>query len=99
MVCIVASLPFIRGDRCYVKTDPRINTIGDITLREVLQRFLEIKPIRKDTQRNYHYSVNRHFNDWLDMPISSITKDMVGIASILDKTSFLITNSDTGTLQ
>lgn len=59
------------------RTGNRINTLGDITLREVLQKFLEIKPIREDTQRNYFYSINRHFNDWLDMPITSITKDMV----------------------
>lgn len=59
------------------KSGKRINTLNDITLREVLQKFLEIKPIRKDTQRNYHFAINRHFNDWLDMPITSITKDMV----------------------
>jgi integrase len=59
------------------KTGKRINTFNDITLREVLQRFLEIKPIRTDTQRNYHFAINRHFNDWLDMPITSITKGMV----------------------
>jgi integrase len=59
------------------KTGKRINRLNDITLREVLQKFLEIKPIRKDTQRNYHFAINRHFNDWLDMPITSITKDMV----------------------
>jgi hypothetical protein len=59
------------------KTGKRINTLHDVTLREVLQKFLDIKPIRRDTQRNYHYAINRHFNDWLDMPITSITKDMV----------------------
>jgi len=59
------------------KTGKRINTLNDITLREVLQKFLEIKPIRKGTRRNYHFAINRHFNDWLDQPITSITKDMV----------------------
>ena len=59
------------------KTGRRINTLKDITLREVLQKFLEVRPIRKDTQRHYHYTINRHFNDWLDLPITSITKDMV----------------------
>jgi integrase len=58
------------------KSGKRINTSIDITLREVLQKFLEIKPIRIDTQRNYVFAINRHFNDWLDMPINSITKDM-----------------------
>lgn len=59
------------------KTGKRINTLHDITLREVLQKFLEVKTIRESTQRNYHFAINRHFNDWLDMPITSITKDMV----------------------
>lgn len=59
------------------KTGKRIHTLSDITLREVLEKFLEIKAIRVDTQRGYYYAVNRHFNDWLDMPITSITKDMV----------------------
>jgi integrase len=59
------------------KTGRRINTLKDITLREVLQKFLEVRPIRKDTQLHYHYTINRHFNDWLDLPITSITKDMV----------------------
>lgn len=59
------------------KTGKRINTLKDITLREVLQKFLDIRPIREQTQRNYYFAINRHFNDWLDMPITSITKDMV----------------------
>jgi hypothetical protein len=59
------------------KTGKRINTLHDITLREVQQKFLETKPLRKATQRNYHFAINRHFNDWLDLPIASITKDMV----------------------
>lgn len=59
------------------KTGKRINTLKDITLREVLQKFLDIRPIREHTQRNYYFAINRHFNDWLDKPITSITKDMV----------------------
>ncbi|MBL0186831.1 MAG: integrase family protein [Candidatus Obscuribacter sp.] len=59
------------------KTGKRINARRDITLREVLHKFLEIKPLRQDTQRNYHFAINRHFIDWLEMPITAITKDMV----------------------
>jgi hypothetical protein len=59
------------------KTGKRISTLHDITLREVLQKFLEVKSIREATQRNYHFAINRHFNDWLDLPITAITKDMV----------------------
>ncbi len=59
------------------KTGQRINVLQDITLREVFQKFIEIKPIRRATQRNYQSTINRHFHDWLDLPITSITKDMV----------------------
>lgn len=58
-------------------TGKRINSSSDITLREVHEHFLETRHVRETTKRNYHYAINRHFNDWLDMPISSITKDMV----------------------
>lgn len=45
------------------KTGKRINTLHDITLREVLQKFLDTKPLREATKRNYHYAINRHLND------------------------------------
>jgi hypothetical protein len=35
-----------------------------------------VRPIRADTQRNYHFAINRHFNDWLDKPIALITEDL-----------------------
>ena len=35
------------------ETGKRINVLADVTLQEVLQKFLEVKNIRKDTQRNY----------------------------------------------
>ena len=85
--CSELSLESARSQACIMlgdiakgndpKSGKRINTLNDITLREVFQKFLEIKPIRKDTKRNYHFAINRHFNDWLDLPITSITKDMV----------------------
>jgi integrase len=62
---------------CDPKTGKRINTLQDITLREVFEKFLEVRPIRIDTQRNYYFAINKHFNDWLDLPITAITKDMV----------------------
>lgn len=58
-------------------TGKRINDKNDVTLAEVLDRFLDKKPLRPDTKRNYFYAVNRHSKDWLDLPITSITKDMV----------------------
>jgi integrase len=59
------------------KTGKRINVLSDVTLQEVLQKFLEVKNNRNDTQRNYRYLICGHLEDWLDMPITSITKDMV----------------------
>jgi len=59
------------------RTGKRINTLIDITLREVLHKFLETKPIREATKLNYISAINCHFRDWLDKPITSITKDMV----------------------
>ena len=61
---------------CDPRSGKRINTDKDITLQEVLQKFLDVRILRTDTQRNYHFAINRHFN-WLDMPVISITKDMV----------------------
>lgn len=65
------------------KTGKRINVLGDITLLEVLNKFLDTKPIREATKRNYHYAVKVHFHDWLDKPITSITKDMVEELDVL----------------
>jgi len=59
------------------RTGKRINTLNDITLREAVQKYLEVKPLRPATQKNYRSSIYLHFNDWLDKPIISITKDMV----------------------
>ena len=59
------------------RSGKRINTLNDITLREVLQKFLEVKPIRNRHAAKLSLCDQSAFNDWLDMPITSITKDMV----------------------
>lgn len=59
------------------KTGKQINPHSGITLREVLEKFLAVKPIRKCTQKNYILKINAYFKDWLDLPLTSITKDMV----------------------
>jgi len=59
------------------KTGKQIHKFDAVTLRGVLNKFLEVKPLRRDTKRNYIFSLNKHFHDWLDIPITSITKDMV----------------------
>ncbi len=59
------------------KTGKRINTRKDVTLREVTHKYLEVRSLRPATQKNYRSSIYTHLNDWLDLPINSITKDMV----------------------
>ncbi len=50
---------------------------GGCYLEEALQKFLEVKNIREDTQKNYRYLITGHLEDWLAIAITSITKDMV----------------------
>ena len=72
--CIVLGELAKRNDP---KTGKRVNPRHDVTLREVLEKFLAVRQIRKATQLNYHYNVRLYFKDWMDLPITSITKDMV----------------------
>lgn len=58
-------------------TGKRIQTKNDITLREVLEVFLVTKRLRKATRLSYVSLLNCHLEDWLDKPITAITKDMV----------------------
>ncbi len=59
------------------RTGKRINTRKDVTLREVTQKYLEVRNLRPATQKNYRSSIYVHLHDWLDLPVNSITKDMV----------------------
>jgi integrase len=59
------------------KTGKRINPNNSITLSQALEKFLAVRKICGTTQNNYITAINRHFRDWLDQPITSITKDMV----------------------
>ena len=59
------------------KTGKRINALHNITLREVTEKYLEVRKLRAATQKNYRSSIYLHLKDWLDLPMNSITKDMV----------------------
>jgi len=50
---------------------------GGVTLRGVLHKYLEVKRLRPETQKMYKHSINSYLREWLDYPITSITKDMV----------------------
>ena len=57
--------------------DPRRPKVCSVTLREVLDRYLGSRKLRPNTVRNYTHMLRRCLRDWLDMPISKITKGMV----------------------
>ncbi|HEY9684997.1 MAG TPA: site-specific integrase [Oculatellaceae cyanobacterium] len=48
-----------------------------VTLKEVFQKFLALRKLRPNTIRNYTQVTSRCFGDWLDLPVTSITRDMI----------------------
>ncbi len=51
-------------------------TIG-VTLHDILEQFLSVRNLKPNTTRCYRYMVTRCLRDWLDLPVVSITRDMV----------------------
>jgi integrase len=47
------------------------------TLEQVMARYLEVRTLSKNTLRNYNHLAERCLKDWYDLPMTSITKDMV----------------------
>ncbi|RTL42400.1 MAG: DUF4102 domain-containing protein [Candidatus Melainabacteria bacterium] len=47
------------------------------TLSQVQSRYLEVRSLSKNTLRNYINLTKRCLGDWYELPITSITKDMV----------------------
>lgn len=48
-----------------------------ITLNEVFEAFIKSRKLKPNTVYDYKGDMNRAFNDWMHLPISSITKDMI----------------------
>lgn len=48
-----------------------------ITLAEVLDAYLACRELRPNSIRSFTAAIKRCLGDWLDLPIASITKDMV----------------------
>ncbi len=48
-----------------------------ITLRTVADDYLRTRQLKSNTQYIYRLLINRYLGDWLDMPVTDITKDMV----------------------
>jgi integrase len=51
--------------------------IVGVTLREILQHYLLVRNLRPNTKRSYKYIFPRCLGDWLDLPVTSITREMV----------------------
>ena len=49
----------------------------NITLAEVLRKFLAIKKLRPNTVRAYSQITKRCLGDWFDLPVTNISKEMV----------------------
>lgn len=47
------------------------------TLRQVFERYCEVKHLKPETARGYTGVVNRFLKDWLDLPISNISSEMI----------------------
>jgi integrase len=51
--------------------------IAGVTLQEVLDHYLSARNIRPNTRRAYRYIFPRCLGDWMDLPVASITREMV----------------------
>lgn len=51
--------------------------IVGVTLQEVLEHYLTVRNLRPNTAKAYRYMVPRCMADWLDLPVVSITREMI----------------------
>jgi integrase len=61
--------------------DPRVEEanrrIAAVTLADVLERYLSTRELRPNSVRSFEQLLRRCLGDWLQIPIASITRDMV----------------------
>src|SRR5262249_28077869 len=57
--------------------DPRAKKEAGATLRSVLDGYLKVTNLKPRSVEFYRDTVQRHLNGWLDLPVASITRDMV----------------------
>ena len=51
--------------------------IAGVTLQEVLERYLSTRNLRPNTVRTYRYILPRCLGDWMDLPVTAISREMV----------------------
>jgi len=57
--------------------DPRAKKASAATLGAICDAYVALASLRPRTAESYREGTNRYFADWLDKPISSITREMV----------------------
>jgi integrase len=55
----------------------RNGTTYAVTLREVLEKYLAVRKLRPMTKTVYRRLITKELSDWLDIPVTSITRDMI----------------------
>lgn len=55
----------------------RTDKIKQITLSELMTKYIEQKDLRSGTAADYRKKLGEGFSDWLDKPVNAITRDMV----------------------
>jgi integrase len=51
--------------------------VATVTLQEVLERYLSTRNLKPNTRRTYRYILPRCLGDWMDLPVTAITREMV----------------------
>lgn len=59
------------------QAEEAMKSARSVTLRQALAKYIEYNSIKASTKREYRLVIEREFRDWLDKPITSITKDAV----------------------
>jgi integrase len=57
--------------------DPKAGRRGQATLRQTLESYLAARKDLRERSGEFYRGIERHLKDWLDLPLSSITADMV----------------------
>jgi integrase len=48
-----------------------------VTLRAAYEKYISVRPLAAQTRQGYKYCIETCLSDWLDLPFTKITKDMV----------------------
>jgi integrase len=60
-----------------IKIEATTDKVQTVTLNEVFEKFMAVKRLRPNTIKTYTQVTKRCLGDWLNLPITSITRDMV----------------------